>query len=139
MRKKFLVEGMTCASCQAHVERAVGKLPGVKECRVSLLTNSLEVEWEDGAIQEEDILLAVSRGGYRAIPEGEGNKPAKPFPNAFFRHILPQKRQRAVWGRAPAAVVLATGSFYGLTVILKRLSFAVKNFSGEMIFYMPTA
>ena len=82
MRKKFLVEGMTCASCQAHVERAVGKLPGVKECRVSLLTNSMDVEWEDGAIQEEDILLAVSRGGYRAIPEGEGDKPAKPLPNS---------------------------------------------------------
>ena len=85
MRKKFRVEGMTCASCQAHVERAVSKLPGVRECHVSLLTNSMEVEWEEKEIDEEEILLAVSRGGYRAIPEGEGNKPAKQPSNSKKR------------------------------------------------------
>ena len=89
MKKKFLVEGMTCASCQAHVERAVRKLPGVKECRVSLLTNSMEVEWEEGTIQEEDILLAVSRGNMCPFPvmPREGRKGAGISPQNLFQNL----------------------------------------------------
>ena len=42
--KQFKVEGMTCASCQAHVEKAVAGVPGVTSVSVSLLTNSMGVE-----------------------------------------------------------------------------------------------
>ena len=42
--KKYTVTGMSCAACQTRVEKAVQKVPGVKSCSVSLLTNSLAVE-----------------------------------------------------------------------------------------------
>ncbi len=58
--------GMTCAACQARVEKAVGKLPGVKEVSVSLLTNSMGVE---GDVSETLIIKAVEEAGYGAKPK----------------------------------------------------------------------
>ena len=43
--EKFDVTGMTCAACSAHVERAVRGVEGVKEVTVSLLTNSMTVDF----------------------------------------------------------------------------------------------
>ena len=42
--KQYNVTGMSCAACSARVEKAVGKVPGVENCSVSLLTNSMGVE-----------------------------------------------------------------------------------------------
>ena len=42
--EQYIVTGMTCAACQAHVEKAVSSLPGVSSVAVSLLTNSMSVE-----------------------------------------------------------------------------------------------
>ena len=42
--KQYNVTGMSCAACSARVEKAVGKVPGVTSCSVSLLTNSMGVE-----------------------------------------------------------------------------------------------
>lgn len=64
--KQFIVTGMTCAACQARVEKAVGKLPGVKEVSVSLLTNSMGVE---GDVSETLIIKAVEEAGYGAKPK----------------------------------------------------------------------
>ena len=64
--KQFIVTGMTCAACQARVEKAVGKLPGVKEVSVSLLTNSMGVE---GDASEADVIRAVEEAGYGARPK----------------------------------------------------------------------
>ena len=54
---------MTCAACQARVEKAVSKVPGVTSCSVSLLTNSMGVE---GAAADEQIIKAVTDAGYGA-------------------------------------------------------------------------
>ena len=59
--KQYRVTGMTCAACQSRVEKAVSKVPGVKSCSVSLLTNSLGVEGEVGA---DAIQKAVEAAGY---------------------------------------------------------------------------
>jgi Cu2+-exporting ATPase len=64
--KQFKVEGMTCASCQAHVEKAVASVPGVKSVSVSLLTNSMGVE---GTATDEAIIQAVEDAGYGAAPK----------------------------------------------------------------------
>ncbi|MDD5956642.1 MAG: heavy metal translocating P-type ATPase [Lachnospiraceae bacterium] len=61
--EKFNVTGMSCASCQAHVEKAVSKVPGVKSVNVSLLTNSMAVE---GTASDNDIIRAVVNAGYGA-------------------------------------------------------------------------
>lgn len=66
MKKKFDVSGMTCSSCVAHVEKAVSKLDGVKDVEVSLMTNSMNVVYDENAVSPDDIATAVSGAGYNA-------------------------------------------------------------------------
>lgn len=54
--EQYTVTGMSCAACQARVEKAVRKVPGVTDCSVSLLTNSMGVE---GTASPDQIIAAV--------------------------------------------------------------------------------
>ena len=74
----FDVKGMTCAACSAHVEKSVRKLNGVSDVSVSLLTNSMEVQFDPAAVTPTDICKAVASGGYSASPRGEAAAAAKP-------------------------------------------------------------
>ena len=65
--KQFVVTGMSCAACQARVEKAVSGVPGVSACSVSLLTNSMGVE---GAVSDEAVIRAVEKAGYGASLKG---------------------------------------------------------------------
>ena len=64
---KYNITGMSCAACQAHVEKAVSKVPGVESVSVSLLTNSMGVE---GSASSEAIVKAVEDAGYGAAVQG---------------------------------------------------------------------
>lgn len=66
MEEKFKVEGMTCASCQAHVNNAVSKLVGVKKVNVSLIEKNMVVEFDENQVDENQIEQAVSKAGYKA-------------------------------------------------------------------------
>ena len=72
---KFNVSGMSCAACSARVEKVVGALDGVKSVSVSLLTNSMVVEF-DSSLTPKDISRAVAAAGYKASPATD-NKAAK--------------------------------------------------------------
>ena len=61
--EQYSVTGMSCAACQARVEKAVSGVPGVETCSVSLLTNSMGVE---GTASAEEIIQAVEKAGYGA-------------------------------------------------------------------------
>lgn len=61
--RQYNVTGMSCAACQTRVEKAVQGVPGVRECAVSLLTNSMGVE---GEVSDEEIIKAVEKAGYGA-------------------------------------------------------------------------
>ncbi|MBQ9211939.1 MAG: heavy metal translocating P-type ATPase [Clostridia bacterium] len=61
--EQYIVTGMSCAACQARVEKAVSKVPGVTNCSVSLLTNSMSVE---GSASAQAIISAVEEAGYGA-------------------------------------------------------------------------
>ena len=69
--QQYNVTGMTCAACQARVEKAVAKVDGVTSCSVSLLTNSMGVE---GTAMAQDIIKAVEDAGYGASERNEGAK-----------------------------------------------------------------
>lgn len=69
--KKFVVTGMTCSACSAHVEKAVGKLDGVSRVSVNLLTNSMAVDYDEAKLKAQDITEAVVKAGYGAEEEGE--------------------------------------------------------------------
>lgn len=66
VRKKFTVLGMSCASCSAHVEHDVSKLVGVKKVEVSLMAQTMVVEYDETQVNENDIINAVESGGYTA-------------------------------------------------------------------------
>lgn len=65
---KFDVGGMTCAACQAHVDRAVSKLDGVQSVAVNLLAGSMMVDYDPAQVSPDDICTAVDRAGYSASP-----------------------------------------------------------------------
>ena len=65
--EKYTVTGMSCAACQARVEKAVSAVSGVTSCSVSLLTNSMGVE---GNADPKDIIAAVTGAGYGAVKQG---------------------------------------------------------------------
>ena len=88
--KQFIVTGMTCAACQARVEKAVSKVPGVETCSVSLLTNSMGV---DGSATDADIIRAVTDAGYGASVKGAAQA-AKPDEDALADHDTPVLKRR---------------------------------------------
>ena len=69
---KFDVGGMTCAACQAHVDRAVSKLDGVQSVAVNLLAGSMMVDYDPAQVSPDDICSAVDRAGYSASPVSTG-------------------------------------------------------------------
>lgn len=69
---KFDVGGMTCAACQAHVDRAVSKLDGVESVAVNLLAGSMVVDYDPAQVTPDDICTAVDRAGYSASPVDAG-------------------------------------------------------------------
>ena len=73
---KFDVGGMTCAACQAHVDRAVSKLDGVQNVAVNLLAGSMLVDYDPEQVTPDDICTAVDRAGYSASPVSAGTEAA---------------------------------------------------------------
>ena len=99
---KFDVGGMTCAACQAHVDRAVSKLDGVQSVAVNLLAGSMMVDYNPAQVSPDDICTAVDRAGYSASPVSTGTE-AAPNGNA-------QARSGATHMESPTKKLEATAS-----------------------------
>ena len=74
-KEKFDVQGMTCSSCQSHVQKDVSKLNGVKDVNVNLLLNNMIVEYDEKLTNSDKIINAVQEAGYNANLVDENNKP----------------------------------------------------------------
>ena len=87
---------MSCAACSARVEKAVGKVPGVTSCSVSLLTNSMGVE---GTASPETVIRAVQEAGYGASEKGASKQSASMAENekALEDHATPALKRRLIW------------------------------------------
>lgn len=99
---KFDVGGMTCAACQAHVDRAVSKLDGVQSVAVNLLAGSMMVDYDPTQVSPDDICTAVDRAGYSASPVSTGTETA---PNGSA-----QARSGATHMESPTKKLEATAS-----------------------------
>lgn len=77
MKLKFNVEGMTCASCQAHVSKAVEQLDGTSKVNVNLLKNTLDVEVDEAKCDASKIEDAVQKAGYKAYIPNANKKTDK--------------------------------------------------------------
>src|SRR6478736_5959741 len=60
------VGGMTCAACQATVQRALQETPGVHDATVDLMTARAAVHYDPGVVSPESLVAAVRDTGYEA-------------------------------------------------------------------------
>ena len=117
-RENFDVGGMTCAACQAHVERAVAKLDGVSDVSVNLLAGSMAVDFDENRLDADAIAQAVDRAGYTAEPVGSAAAQAAggQAPAAPARMESPTKKlaktARAMRGRLAASFAFWIPLFY---------------------------
>lgn len=75
MKERFDVTGMTCSACSSHVEKSVSKLTGVENVSVNLLTNSMQVEFDENKLDTAGIIKAVEDAGYGAAVKDGHAKP----------------------------------------------------------------
>lgn len=74
IKEKFDVTGMTCSACSSRVEKCVSRLEGISQVSVNLLTNSMQVEYDENVLSENQIISAVVKAGYGAFPAGSGGE-----------------------------------------------------------------
>ena len=63
-KERFEVTGMTCSACSARVEKAVAELPGTAGVSVNLLTNSMQLSYDEAKVSPAQIIEAVEKAGY---------------------------------------------------------------------------
>lgn len=94
MKTKFAIQGMTCSSCQTHVERAVSKLEGVKSANVNLLSNSMVVEYDETILNDDKIIKSVIDVGYGASSVKEDTKVSKKEPKIDNQDSIKSMKKR---------------------------------------------
>ncbi len=76
-KETFDITGMTCSSCSAHIEKAVNKMEGVNNAAVSLMSNSMTVEYDESKLNDGSIIKTVENQGYGASVKGKEAAPVK--------------------------------------------------------------
>ena len=94
MQEKFVVTGMTCAACSAHVEKAVSQLQGVDSVAVNLMLGSMLVDYDPAQVTAQAIVSAVENGGYGAKPAADAEKQDT---RRAQQEALGRMRRRLVW------------------------------------------
>ena len=101
MKQTFSVTGMTCSACSAHVEKAVSRVEGVSAVNVNLLSNNMQVTYDEAAVTAEEIVAAVVSSGYGAsLPRKAGAKAGEPKREDVMSGELQQMKHRLVWSFA---------------------------------------
>lgn len=124
--EQYNVTGMSCAACQARVEKAVSKLEGVESCSVSLLTNSMGVE---GTASPGDIIKAVENAGYGASKR-EGANASGTNGNADGNSIYAEEEEALKDHETP---ILKKRLISSLIVLLVLMYFSM----GHMMWHWP--
>lgn len=105
-KELFNITGMTCAGCSARVEKTVAGLEGVQQAAVNLLTNSMEVWFDEGVLTAQNIIKAVEKAGYGASVKGKESASPKAGETAAEAEVKNAKI-RLVW-----SVVFLVPLFY---------------------------
>ena len=93
-KEQFDITGMTCSACSSRVEKSVSKLSGMSEVSVNLLKNSMVVNYDDAALNTNDIVNAVVKAGYGAIPKSNEVKQTKANNAAVSTAQLEQQQMK---------------------------------------------
>lgn len=95
-KTKFNVQGMTCSSCKAHVEKAVNNLDGVQSVNVNLLSNNMIVEYNESILDNDKVIDAVNSAGYSASIENSKNNKMKISKRIDDKNIISSIRKRLI-------------------------------------------
>jgi Cu+-exporting ATPase len=96
LNKKYKVTGMTCSACSSRVEKCVEKLDGVNTVSVNLLTNSMQVDFDENKLTEEKIADSVIQAGYgMEIPTGKSEK--KEEKEDIVEKNIESMKKRTIW------------------------------------------
>lgn len=99
-KQQFTITGMTCSACSARVEKAVAKVDGTKEVSVNLLTNSMQLEYDEAKTSVPAIIKAVVDAGYGASVKGK-QAAAKAAPQEDpVKKSIAEMKHRLVWSIA---------------------------------------
>lgn len=121
-KQQFTIMGMTCSACSARVEKAVTKVDGTKDVSVNLLTNSMQLEYDEAKTSVPAIIKAVVDAGYGASVKGK-QAAAKAAPQEDpVKKSIDEMKHRLVWSIAfllPTMYISMHGLFeklFGLPV-----------------------
>ena len=132
---QYIVTGMTCAACQARVEKAVSRIPGVESVSVSLLTNSMGVV---GDVAVSEVIHAVEEAGYGAKLKNDGSSDVKKTSaserlkaeeEALKDHETPKLKKRLLWSVGFLLVLMYFSMGHNM-LKLPVPSFLEKNYTG---------
>lgn len=105
-KKEFPVQGMTCASCVRHVERALGETPGVSAASVNLAIERASVAYDPSLVTFDALASAVSEAGYTLLPESKESEDADALRKA--REVRALRRRFVSSAIVGAFVMLAS-------------------------------
>ena len=141
MKKSFNVEGMTCASCVKAVERETKKVEGVKSVSVNLITNKMQVEFDEQVATIEKIESGVKKAGYQAKVEQETLTLSVEGMTCASCSAAVERTSRKTAGVFKADVNLATEKLtltvdpnaFDLTELKRKVSIAGYKIKSEMV------
>ena len=141
MKKSFNVEGMTCASCVKAVERERKKVEGVKSVSVNLITNKMQVEFDEQVATIEKIESGVKKAGYQAKVEQETLTLSVEGMTCASCSAAVERTSRKTAGVFKADVNLATEKLtltvdpnaFDLTELKRKVSIAGYKIKSEMV------
>lgn len=140
MKKQFDVTGMTCSACQANVTRAVSRLDGVEKVDVSLLSNSMRVEYDEAKTSAASICDAVEHAGYVAREKGTKKEDASFQEEWDQKRADAKKEQDASFHRLLVSILLliplmliAMGPMLGLPILAGEENAMISGLSQVLI------
>ena len=100
-KEKFDITGMSCAACSARVTKAVEKVAGTQDVNVNLLTNSMQLVYDESSTSAAAIIAAVEDAGYGAAVHGSAAEAAAPAGGASIadpvKRNIAEMKHRLVW------------------------------------------
>ena len=109
----FEVSGMDCADCAAHLQQAVGNLPGVLEAQVNLMAAQMQVKALPGHDVSEAVIKQTAELGYSArLPEAAAARPAAPTQRDWRTRLYENRR---------TVLTVAAGVFWAVGLLLHAL------------------
>lgn len=110
---KYQITGMTCAACQANITRAVKKIEGVKEVNVSLLSNQMQVAYDETQTTDEFIMNTVKSIGYGASMQQQMAEAKSDFRAEWeTRQNRAEDVRKTMWHRLIYSVLLLIPLMY---------------------------